>query len=250
MAEITFSDLWFRYGDVSGHPTPPILRGATGAFAPGKKTALIGPDGSGKSTLIKILAGLLSPMSGTVQGIPESGDVPSIGLLFQEGALFDSLSVFDNVAFPLVAGRVPAMTLPMSERRVVHDRVEAILGSVGLCKHSEKLPGQLSGGMRRRVALARALVGKPPILFLDDPTAGLDPVASRVIMELIEQLHDEYHPTTVIVSHDLRRLLPVSDEVLALFKGEIVFSGARGDLTSGAPKPVNEFLACRGGAYA
>lgn len=226
-----------------------ILRGTTGAFVPGKKTALIGPDGSGKSTLIKILARLLTPLRGSVHGMPEVDTVQSIGLLFQEGALFDSLSVFDNVAFPLVGGRVPAMTLPRAELRVVHDKVEEILCAVGLSSHSEKIPGQLSGGMRRRVALARALVGKPPILFLDDPTAGLDPVASRVIMELIDRLHSEYHPTTVIVSHDLRRLLPVSDEILALFKGQIVFSGPLSELASRAPIPVNEFLACRGGAY-
>lgn len=241
-ATISFSDLWFRYDQ-----GPFVLQGASGSFVPGKKTALIGPDGSGKSTLLKLLAGLLQPMRGTITGMPREDTFQSIGLLFQEGALFDSLSVFDNVAFPLVGGRVPAMTLAMAERREVHEKVEKILHSVGLSAHSEKLPGQLSGGMRRRVALARALVGRPPVLLLDDPTAGLDPVASKVIMELIEQLHAEYHPTTIMVSHDLRRLLPASDEIVALFGGQVVFHGPRAELPALAPKPVNDFLACRGG---
>jgi phospholipid/cholesterol/gamma-HCH transport system ATP-binding protein len=258
-SEISFTDLWFSYDTVTragGVPRAPmILRGTTGAFAPGLKTALIGPDGSGKSTLIKVLAGLLSQQRGEIHGITRGPSnriaadetAHSIGLLFQEGALFDSLSVFDNVAFPLVSGRVPAMTLPMSERRSVHDRVEVILSAVGLSQHSEKLPGQLSGGMRRRVALARALVARPPILFLDDPTAGLDPVASQVIMELIDRQHAEYQPTTVLISHDLRRLLPISDRVIALFDGAVVFSGERAELQETAPANLMGFLACRGG---
>jgi len=255
MTAISFSDIWFRYSQGNF-----VLSGATGNFEAGKKTALIGPDGSGKSTLLKILAGLLKCERGAITGVPDDlehsgggrhreGRVAGqeIGLLFPEGALFDSLSVFDNVAFPLVDGRVPSMTLPLAERKVVHDKVEIILSAVGLSAHSEKLPGQLSGGMRRRVALARALVGRPPVLLLDDPTAGLDPVASQVIMQLIERMHAEYHPTTVLVSHDLRRLLPISDEIVAMFNGQVIYNGPRNLLAASAPLPVNEFLACRGG---
>jgi len=168
-----------------------------------------------------------------------------VGLMFQEGALFDSMSVFDNIAFPLVGGKVPTGSLPVAQRREVRDKVSDILARVGLSNAAFKMPGQLSGGMRRRVSLARALVGRPRILLLDDPTSGLDPVASSVIMGLIVQLHREYNPTTVMVSHDLRRLIPVVDRVLALFDGAIAFDGTVDELTHVAPAFVRSFVACR-----
>src|SRR5207244_3998957 len=148
-----------------------------------------------------------------------------VGLMFQEGALFDSLNVLDNVAFPLVNGRVPTTILPKKVQEEVREKVMKILARVGLSRAVHKMPGQLSGGMRRRVALARALVSKPTLVLLDDPTSGLDPVASSIIMDLIVELHREYQPTTLMVSHDLRRLLPVVDRIVALFNGKICFSG-------------------------
>jgi phospholipid/cholesterol/gamma-HCH transport system ATP-binding protein len=165
--------------------------------------------------------------------------------MFQEGALFDSLSVYDNVAFPLVGGRVPTNRLPRHLREDVCLKVSEILARVGLTKAAYKMSGQLSGGMRRRVSLARALVARPKILLLDDPTSGLDPVVSRVIMDLIVELHSEYRPITFLVSHDLRRLLPVVERVLALFDGRIVFDGTVGDLAISAPAFVRSFVACR-----
>jgi phospholipid/cholesterol/gamma-HCH transport system ATP-binding protein len=123
--------------------------------------------------------------------------------------------------------------------------VSYILARVGLTKAAYKMPGQLSGGMRRRVSLARALVARPKILLLDDPTSGLDPVASSVIMDLIAELHNEYKPTTFLVSHDLRRLLPVVERILALFEGTIVFDGTLGDLANSAPSFVRSFVSCR-----
>ena len=224
-----------------------------------KISGLIGPSGSGKSVLMKALAGVFSPSSGEIRSIYHTGVAESshglstessspqggeVSLMFQEGALFDSISVFDNVAFPLVSGRVPTGSLSLELRKRVRDQVEAILTEVGLETHAYKMPAQLSGGMRRRVSLARALVSRPKLVFLDDPTCGLDPVASSVIMELIVKLHKEYEPTMLIVSHDLRRLLPVVERVFCLFDGRIVFGEAVQGLT-GAPEQVQQFVSCR-----
>jgi phospholipid/cholesterol/gamma-HCH transport system ATP-binding protein len=221
-----------------------VLRGVSFALKPGSINGLIGPSGGGKSVLLKIIANTCRTDAGIVMldGGCTFGDV---GLMFQEGALFDSLSVYDNVAFPLVGGKVPTTSLRKEEREYVCGKVREILGRVGLTRAANKMPGQISGGMRRRVSLARALVARPKILLLDDPTSGLDPVASSVIMDLIVELHSEYKPTTVLVSHDLRRLLPAIDRVLALFDGTVVFDGSIKELTIGAPSFVRSFVACR-----
>jgi len=165
--------------------------------------------------------------------------------MFQEGALFDSISVFDNVAFPLVDGKVPTMTLPKAQQIEVRRRVDTMLAHVGLSAAADKIPAQLSGGMRRRVSLARALICNPQLLLLDEPTCGLDPVASSVIMQLIVDLHREHRPTTIMVSQDLRRLLPVTNRILALFHGGIVFSGSVSELVASATGELREFVSCR-----
>jgi phospholipid/cholesterol/gamma-HCH transport system ATP-binding protein len=188
----------------------------------GSVVGLIGPSGSGKSVLLKILGGIIQQDSGVV--LPELEN-RSVNLMFQEGALFDSLTVYDNLAFPLVDGKVPASVLPADQLTQVHAKVQAILSKVGLTRAAFKFPGQLSGGMKKRVSLARALVSKPKILLLDDPTAGLDPIASNVIMNLILEIHAEYNPTIIIVSHDLRRLLPRVNNIISLFDGQIRFNG-------------------------
>lgn len=221
-----------------------VLRGVNFSLAPASINGLIGPSGGGKSVLLKLIAHTCKEESGAIcfEGGCSHRDV---GLMFQEGALFDSMSVYENVAFPLVGGKVPTASLPRAQRRDVCEKVSDILARVGLSKAAFKMPGQLSGGMRRRVSLARALVGRPRILLLDDPTSGLDPVASSVIMGLIVELHKEYNPTTVMVSHDLRRLIPVVDRVLALFDGVIAFDGTVDQLLHGSPVFVRSFLACR-----
>jgi phospholipid/cholesterol/gamma-HCH transport system ATP-binding protein len=236
----------FRASDSSSFNE--VLKGVTFELAPGSITGLIGPSGVGKSVLLKIMAGVLTPDSGEVRVSPTttSGEhAEEVSLMFQEGALFDSLSVFDNIAFPLVQGRVPSMTLGPSELAEVHQRVSAILARVGLTQASQKFPAQLSGGMRRRVSLARALVCRPKILLLDDPTSGLDPIASGVIMNLICELHREYKPTTVMVSQDLRRLMPAVERVIALFDGRVVFSGTLAELIANADESVRHFVSCR-----
>jgi phospholipid/cholesterol/gamma-HCH transport system ATP-binding protein len=232
------NDLYRSFGD------RPVLQGVSFALKPESINGLIGPSGGGKSVLLKIIANTCKCEYGSV--IFDKGcSLADVGLMFQEGALFDSMSVYDNVAFPLVGGKVPTNSLPEEIRTAVCAKVAEILSRVGLLKAAYKMPGQLSGGMRRRVSLARALVGRPRILLLDDPTSGLDPVASSVIMDLIVELHREYKPTTVLVSHDLRRLLPAVERVLALFDGAIAFDGSVADLAQSAPAFVRSFVSCR-----
>lgn len=221
-----------------------VLDGVNFSLRNSSINGLIGPSGGGKSVLLKIIAHTCKADSGTV-GFPRGCTHRDVGLMFQEGALFDSLSVYDNLAFPLVEGNVPTTNLPRQEREAICDKVSSILARVGLSKAAYKMPGQLSGGMRRRVSLARALIGRPKILLLDDPTSGLDPVASSVIMNLIVELHQEYKPTTILVSHDLRRLLPAVERVLALFNGGIVFDGTVESMATQAPSYVRSFVSCR-----
>ncbi len=220
-----------------------VLDGVTFTLPDESLAGMIGPSGGGKSVLLKIIGRVQAAQRGEVchEGICSE----SLSLMFQEGALFDSLSVFDNIAFPLVGGRVPTHTLDADTQEQVRLAVSEILARVGLTKAAHKVPAQLSGGMRRRVALARALVSRPKLLLLDDPTAGLDPVASSVIMNLIVELHKEYRPTTIIVSHDLRRLFPAVDRVLGLFDGRIAFDGNLGELEAFRHPLINRFVTAR-----
>jgi phospholipid/cholesterol/gamma-HCH transport system ATP-binding protein len=220
-----------------------LLKGASFDLKPGSITGLIGPGGCGKSTLLKIIGGVLKPDSGLI--IDRSNVRESMGLMFQEGALFDSLSVLDNVAFPLTQGRVPCETLPELEGHRVFEQSLSILKKVGLEAAAAKFPAQLSGGMRRRVSLARALVTKPKLLLLDDPTFGLDPVASSVIISLIKEIHADYKPTTLVVSQDLRRLLPMVDNIVALFDGKVRFIGSLQNLRDFDSPNIRHFVSCR-----
>ncbi|RMD85858.1 MAG: ATP-binding cassette domain-containing protein, partial [Candidatus Dadabacteria bacterium] len=160
-------------------------------------------------------------------------------------ALFDSLNLLDNVAFPLVKGRVPVASLPRKQKKKVSSAVFDILEKVGLGQAAFKVPAQLSGGMKRRAALARALVEKPDLVFLDDPTAGLDPVTSSAIIDLIYNLHAEYGPTMIVVSQDLRRLLPLCHQVFWLHNGKIQFKGSVDEIPSSGYSELIRFVACR-----
>jgi phospholipid/cholesterol/gamma-HCH transport system ATP-binding protein len=234
---LTVSDIQHSFG------TRKVLDGVSFELPDAVLAGMIGPSGGGKSVLLKIIGEVLAPQQGAV--IHEGVCQESLSLMFQEGALFDSLSVFDNVAFPLVSGRVPTYTLDSATQEQVRAAVSEILARVGLSKAAHKVPAQLSGGMRRRVALARALVSRPKLLLLDDPTAGLDPVASSVIMSLIVELYNEYRPTTIIVSHDLRRLLPIVNRILALFDGYIGFDGTLAELEAFRHPLIHKFVTSR-----
>lgn len=226
---IRCKDIWKSF---DGHE---VLRGLNVEFRRGELVGLIGPSNGGKSVFLKILGGVLDADHGKVlrTGAKETG------FLFQEGALFDSMSVLENVAFPL---KEPRPTGPYRERM---ERAYAALSDVGLADHCSKLPGQLSGGMRRRAALARAVVGRPELVLLDDPTGGLDPVAASVIMNLISKLHAEHGSTVVVVSHDLRRLLPRVERLLCLFDGRLSADCAAGELREHADERILRFVRTR-----
>ncbi|MCB0345572.1 MAG: ATP-binding cassette domain-containing protein [Bdellovibrionales bacterium] len=188
-----------------------VLRGVNASFNRGELIGLIGPSGGGKSVLLKIIGGVLEADYGEVK----SNGAVGTGFLFQEGALFDSMNVLDNVAFALREAHPD-----LNYQQLMSRSYESLCG-VGLGKDYKKMPGQLSGGMRRRVALARAVVARPELVLLDDPTGGLDPVAASVIMKLISDLHRDHGSTIIIVSHDLRRLLPSVPRVIGLFGGKV-----------------------------
>jgi phospholipid/cholesterol/gamma-HCH transport system ATP-binding protein len=210
-----------------------VLKDVSFAIPKGQVIGLVGPGGSGKSVLLKILGGVLKQDAGVIdlKGA-------SCGLSFQEGALFDSMSVLDNVAFPLLERRE-------CSRTEAYQRAYKVLSDVGLGQAVSKHMGQLSGGMIRRVGIARALVVDPSFLLLDDPTGGLDPIAASVIMNLVIKLHKEHSTTVIIVSHDIRRLLPRVDFVMALFNGRIKCFVERAKLKQSAPSEVISFLSTR-----
>jgi phospholipid/cholesterol/gamma-HCH transport system ATP-binding protein len=194
-------------------------------LARGETKIILGGSGSGKSTLLKILMGLEAPDEGSVYiegeeitGLSERemGRIrPKIGMVFQESGLFDSLSVYENVAY-----RLHELSVPESE---IEGRVLKALGFVGLETVVDKFPAEISGGMKRRVALARALISEPDIMLYDEPTAGLDPVTSRRINELIIRLRDTQHVSGIFVTHRLRDAFTLTTEYAEWRNGELRF---------------------------
>jgi phospholipid/cholesterol/gamma-HCH transport system ATP-binding protein len=214
-------------------------------------TSIVGGSGEGKSVLLRIMIGLEPPDSGeiliageNIVGMRES-ELNRIrrrfGVLFQDSALFDFLTVGENVAFPI------REHLKLSEKEI-RDIVLEKLASVGLIGEEDKTPEQLSGGMRKRAALARALALDPDIVFFDEPTSGLDPVTSTVIFELILKTHLERPVTYVLVSHDVKRSLEVSQEVMMLQGGLIVAQGAPSEVKHDPDHPILKFMEGASGA--
>lgn len=205
----------------------------------------MGMSGVGKSTLLKCIAGLVVPTAGEIVidgtdivGMRESGlrEVRrKMGMVFQYAALFDSLSVYDNVAFGL-----------RRQRRVTEDEVEAVVSAklalVGLSGTEALMPSQLSGGMQKRVGLARALALDPPILLYDEPTSGLDPITGATIADLIKRMHDQLEVTSVIVSHDVALVKRVSDRIGMLYKGKIIEAGTREEIEKSENPIVRQFM--------
>jgi phospholipid/cholesterol/gamma-HCH transport system ATP-binding protein len=222
-----------------------VLDGVNFSVNKNSITSIVGASGEGKSVLLRIMIGLEPPDSGEVLiedenivGMKES-DLNKIrrkfGVLFQDSALFDFLTVGENVAFPIREHR----NLSDKEIRVI---VLEKLASVGLDGEEDKTPEQLSGGMRKRVALARALALDPDIVFFDEPTSGLDPVTSTVIFNLIGKTHSERPVTYVLVSHDVRRALDFSQEVMMLHKGRIVARETPSQIMRDPGHPIFRFM--------
>jgi phospholipid/cholesterol/gamma-HCH transport system ATP-binding protein len=223
-----------------------VLDGVTLDFPSGKITTIVGPSGSGKTVLLKHLNLLLRPDSGkiVIDGVEVTHLGASgldavrekFGMLFQAGALFDSMSVFDNVAFPLV--EKTKLT-----RDEIADCVHETLKAVGLDGMEAKFPSEMSGGMQKRAALARALVRRPKILMLDEPTTGLDPSRTGAIHELIRRTQENFHLTAVMVSHDVPAVFQVSDRVAFLHDGRTRLNGTVAEVMAANDDVFKRFLA-------
>ncbi len=222
-----------------------VIDGVTLAIPRGQITAVIGLSGAGKSLLLKHMIGLMKPDRGQVlldgvdinrltrQGLYEARK--RFGMLFQSGALFDSLTVFENVAFPLRE----KTDLPEGE---VREKVRGILRKVGLEKAEEKFPDELSGGMVRRVALARAVVMDPEIILFDEPTTGLDPIIRNSILNLICRTYHEHHFTMVMISHDLPDIFQWCHHVAVVHSGKVVEVGAPEEIRNSVTPFVRQLV--------
>jgi phospholipid/cholesterol/gamma-HCH transport system ATP-binding protein len=222
-----------------------IFRGLDIAIRRGEVTAIMGPSGTGKTTLLRLITGQLRADAGRV--VVEGRDVASlsrrelyamrrrIGMLFQNGALLTDLDVFENVAFPL---REHAK-LP---ERLVRNIVLSKLHAVGLRGAARLRPQQLSGGMSRRVALARAIVMDPQLLLYDEPFAGLDPISMGVVLRLIKSLNDALGISSVVVTHDVREISQIADSSYILSGGQVVASGTPAELREHPSPVVHQFM--------
>jgi phospholipid/cholesterol/gamma-HCH transport system ATP-binding protein len=214
----------------------------------GKTSAVLGPSGTGKSVLLKTVIGLLRPEAGQVYidgdpivGVPEKEVLRirrKIGVLFQDGALFGSMNLFDNIAFPLVQHT-------SKTDKEIRDIVLAKTDLVGLGAHLHKLPGEVSGGMRKRAGLARALALEPQILFFDEPDSGLDPVRVAYLDELINTVHDETAATFFIISHNIESVKRTAHYLGLLFQSRLVGFGSKEDMTNSGVPVIEQFLAGR-----
>ena len=222
-----------------------VLDGISFEITAGSVTTIIGGSGAGKSVLIRLMIGLEQPDRGAIfidgENIVGMSHAKlnkirrRFGVLFQDGALFDSLSVRENVAFPL---REHLRLRETAIQRVVRDK----LAKVGMSGHENKFPAELSGGMRKRVGLARALALEPDIVFFDEPTSGLDPITQGLIFRLIVSTHLDRTSTYVLVSHDIQGVLKVSNEVMLLFNGKIAAEGAPQEITSSTDPLIQQFI--------
>ncbi len=222
-----------------------VLKGIDLSVNRGEILAVLGKSGTGKSVLLKLLIGLQKADAGSI--VIRGQDTThlemdqlnemrlKIGFLFQEGALYDSLTIAENVAFPLRRHT----KMPDSER---NEKVRALLLSVGLDKDLEKMPSDISGGMRKRVGLARALALDPEIVLFDEPTAGLDPITASDIGRLIQKLRQERNVTSIVVTHDMHAAHHFSDRIVMLKEGNILISGTFEDLQKSKDPFVAQYL--------
>jgi phospholipid/cholesterol/gamma-HCH transport system ATP-binding protein len=223
----------------------PVLSGVDLHLPQGTVWGLIGPAASGKSVLLKTVCGLVRADEGTVE--VDGRDITrdderalmdtrrKFGMLFQNNALFDFMTVGDNVAFPLVR----AGTLSESE---IADRVADRLKAVGLSGSEQKMPSELSGGMRKRVGIARATIASPPIVIYDEPTAGLDPVTTSKIYDLLRAIQDASHATIMAVSSDIVALRAFVDRVAMIYQGKLIYDGPNADLDACEDPVVHQFI--------
>lgn len=222
-----------------------ILNGVSGRLEQGKVNLVIGASGTGKSVLLKCVVGLIHPEQGSIlfdgrdllNGTKELrvSIKKEVGMLFQGGALFDSKSVEENVLFPLEV----LTDMPYDAKM---DRVNFCLQRVGLTNTNKKMPNELSGGMKKRVGIARAIVNNSRYLFCDEPNSGLDPKTGLLIDELIQEITYEYNLTTTVVTHDLSSIVSIGDHILFFDQGEKLWEGTSNDIFHVEVKALQDFL--------
>ncbi|MGD0791891.1 MAG: ABC transporter ATP-binding protein [Terriglobales bacterium] len=223
-----------------------VLNGISLTVGRGETLAVLGRSGTGKSVLLRLIIGLEKPDSGSVRihgqdiaglGLDQIGEIrKKMGFLFQHAALYDSLTVEQNVAFPLQHHK---KEMSRSEQG---DRVRGLLAEVGMEGDLEKMPSEISGGMQKRVGLARALALEPDILLLDEPTAGLDPISAAEIDDLVLKLQAEHHMASIVVTHDLYSAKTIADRLALLNEGNVVIEGSFEELQKSDDEFVREFL--------
>ncbi len=222
-----------------------ILKGVTTTFEAGKTNLIIGQSGSGKTVFLKCLLGLFDYEKGSIS---YDGRVfaqlseaekrtmrADIGMVFQGSALFDSMTIAENVMFPL-------RMFTNQSKSEMQDRVDFVLNRVNLSDAHNKMPSEASGGMQKRVAIARAIVNKPKYLFCDEPNSGLDPKTSIVIDNLIKEITEEYNITTVINSHDMNSVMEIGEKIVFLQLGLKEWEGTRHDIFKTENKAVTDFV--------
>ncbi|WP_437941547.1 ABC transporter ATP-binding protein [Sorangium sp. So ce341] len=227
-----------------------VLHGITMHLKRTETAVIIGGSGAGKTTLLRLLIGLERPTTGHiwVDGVDMGalGDYEMnrmrqrFGMVFQYAALLDSLTIFDNVAFPLREHR------KHMSKRDIREKVVGMLNSLGLENKEERMPSELSGGQRKRVGLARALMLEPEILIYDEPTSGLDPLTSRMVDDLIEETRARFKVTSVVISHDMASTFRIAHQAFLVIQGRVVASGTPDELASGDNEQARQFIAAAG----
>lgn len=222
-----------------------VIKDISGSFEKGRPNLIIGASGTGKSVLLKCIVEIVKPDEGLVfydrRNFTE-GDRNlkievrrEIGMLFQGGALFDSKSVEENVKFPLDL----LANMPKDEKL---DRVNFCLKRVGLLNVNQKMPSELSGGMKKRVGIARAIVNNSKYLFCDEPNSGLDPQTSILIDELIQDITEDYDTTTIVVTHDMNSVMGIGEHIMFIYKGEKLWEGNKNDVIHSGVKELDDFV--------
>ena len=236
---IEIKDIYKTFGDND------VLKGISATFTPGTNNLIIGGSGSGKTTLLKCIVGLHEPTKGTVlfnnqdfTSMTFEERVPirkEIGMLFQNSALFDSMTVEQNIMFPLNL----FTDMSQSEKQ---DRANFCLERVNLKDKNKLFPAELSGGMKKRVGIARAIAMEPKYLFVDEPNSGLDPKTSIVIDELIDELTEEYKITTVMVTHDMNTVMGIGEHIIFLHQGQKWWEGSNKEIAHTDNQELNDFV--------
>jgi len=229
----------------AGYGTREILKDVSVTVAAGEIRAILGGSGSGKSTLLRNVLGLEKPWSGTVKVLGSDLSEPGpeadlalsqLGVLFQDGALVTSLTVGQNTMLPLVLDGIPPTG-------AVQELARARLSQVGMADAWSRFPAELSGGMRKRASLARALVREPRLLFCDEPSAGLDPLTARELDNLLLELHGSLGLTLVMVSHEIESIKLLAQKIVYLREGAVLFDGTMQDALQSGPDRVRDFFA-------